>query len=133
MSPSVTAWLSDVFMDSDGARTKTFSLLFFVFLEILMTIRKIYIFCLNMLAPQGLFFLLTFFRLTLHFESSSMPALRNLVSAVTLRPAVLLQPVQTNRQTEAEPLQPAVVHKMEIKNRFYGITQQNRCLYLDIF
>lgn len=44
-----------------------------------------------------------------------MPAFRNSVSAVTLRPAVLLQPVQTSRQTKAEPLQPAVVHQVKWK------------------
>ncbi len=44
-----------------------------------------------------------------------MPALRKSVSVVTLQPAVFLQPVQTNRQTKAEPLQPAVVHQVERK------------------
>ncbi len=53
-----------------------------------------------------------------------MPALRKSVSVVTLQPAVFLQPVQTNRQTKAEPLQPAVVHQVEteIKNRFFRKT-----------
>lgn len=43
-----------------------------------------------------------------------MPAFSNSVSVVPLGPAVLEQPVQTNRQTKAEPLQPSSI-TMEIK------------------
>lgn len=46
-----------------------------------------------------------------------MPAFRNPVSVVSLQPALLLQPLtaQTNEQTKAKPLQPAVVHQIKRK------------------
>lgn len=134
MWPSVTVWLSDVFMDSDGARTETCSLLFLVFLQIIMTIRKIYIFCLNMLAPQGLFFS-GFFQAHITFWKQFHACFQKFGLCghiTTCRPFTACPNQQTN-QSRATAASCSASSKMEIKNRFWRITQRDSCLYLDIF